>query len=295
MPRLEIVSDLERHALLSRLEVTEGICSSALLADVNLVFQQGTHAPTQKWRRANAADFYAPAPGQAVYKYWMTLGLFRAPHAFVERLLQIDAEVQNGPSGHDLDFAPDLAARVDAIAEAFDLWPEIYRFGPVLGMAINRQQGGEYLSTPEPADEMVKTGLHVDSWDHKPWSDRAGGTNRISINIGKFPRNLVFCTVPVVDISRTLNKDPGARVFPTGLIQQFFTMRPETRVYRMRLEPGDAYIAPTENIIHDGSTLLVDGEDAQVVVRGFLAHQAMIGEGTGVAETRLQPAVVDAI
>jgi hypothetical protein len=234
-----------------------------------------------------------PPLAERTCKYWLTLGLFRVPPPFLDALLAAERDAPSSPLGHDLDYAPPCQPRVEAVAAVLDQWPEIIRFGPVLGMAINRQDGGEYLSTPEPLDDKRKTGLHVDSWDHKPWWDRSSGSNRISINIGVFPRQLVFCTVPVVDISAA--EDAQRREFPTGLMPDFFRRRPETRVYRMRLEPGEGYIAPTENIIHDGSTQLVNGEDAQIVIRGFLAHASMIEPDAAERSTRLRAAVLDAV
>ena len=35
----------------------------------------------------------------------------------------------------------------------------------------------------------------------------------------------------------------------------FLTKYPNYPVFRIKIEPGEAYIAPTENIIHDGAKL----------------------------------------
>jgi hypothetical protein len=292
MRSIEIVSDLDSADLLGRFEVADGICASSALEEVDLVFEQDTFAPVQRWRPASVDDLTSPPVEERTSKYWLTLGLYRIPPRFLDAVLAAERNAPRSPLGHDLDYAPPCQPRIESVADALDQWPEIIRFGPLLGMAINRQEGGEYLSTPEPHDEKRKTGLHVDSWDHKPWWDRSSGSNRISINIGRFTRHLVFCTLPVVDISHSL--EAQRREFPTGLMQDFFRRRPDTRVYRMRIEPGEGYIAPTENIIHDGSTLLVNGEDAQIVIRGFLAHASMIERSAVERSTRLRPVVLDA-
>jgi len=39
---------------------------------------------------------------------------------------------------------------------------------------------------------------------------------------------------------------------------------------RLAVAPGEAYIAPTENMIHDGSTLGMRHEDLQVTLRGII-------------------------
>jgi hypothetical protein len=42
-------------------------------------------------------------------------------------------------------------------------------------------------------------------------------------------------------------------VSPMGLV--FMDVFPEYPVLRLRVEPGECYVAPTENMLHDASTL----------------------------------------
>jgi hypothetical protein len=57
---------------------------------------------------------------------------------------------------------------------------------------------------------------------------------------------------------------------PTPLIHAFLHKFPEYPVVRLAVLPGEAYIAPTENMIHDGTTEGMRVLDQQVTVRGRL-------------------------
>lgn len=56
----------------------------------------------------------------------------------------------------------------------------------------------------------------------------------------------------------------------TPLIHAFLRKYPEYPVMRLAVMPGEAYIAPTENMIHDGTTECMTVADLQVTVRGRL-------------------------
>jgi hypothetical protein len=45
---------------------------------------------------------------------------------------------------------------------------------------------------------------------------------------------------------------------------------PEIPIVRCRLRPGEAYIAPTENLVHDGSSVGQGDIDRQFTIRGHI-------------------------
>lgn len=48
----------------------------------------------------------------------------------------------------------------------------------------------------------------------------------------------------------------------------FMSTFPEDPIVRLRLRPGEAYIAPTENILHDGSSAEVIETNHYLSIRG---------------------------
>lgn len=140
-------------------------------------------------------------------------------------------------------------------------------------------------------------GLHVDSWDRLPLDRRHEATNRISINLGREDRYLLFINLTLRTVLECLAN--GARPFspiqvgwkrmwrrllktrqksqphaiPTGATaagQTLMQRYPAYPVVKIRVAPGEAYIAPTENMIHDASTLAKRAPDLHLTFLGHL-------------------------
>ena len=117
-------------------------------------------------------------------------------------------------------------------------------------------------------------GLHVDNWDGMDLSSRHLATNRICINIGKGDRYFLFLPLSLMEIAALLAKmmepawEPPRRYSLIG--RQFMERFPDVPVIRCRLSPGEAYIAPTENLVHDGSSLGQSEMDEHFTVRGHI-------------------------
>jgi hypothetical protein len=140
-------------------------------------------------------------------------------------------------------------------------------------------------------------GLHLDSWDLMPLHKRHQSTNRICINLGLEDRFFLFINLTLMDIFHALNHaDNGifqrrnlwahlrckfrnsfayenkdlARLSPPILIQEFMKRFPFYPVIKVRIAPGEAYIAPTENMIHDGCSLGKQYADLNLTFRGYI-------------------------
>ncbi len=102
-------------------------------------------------------------------------------------------------------------------------------------------------------------GLHLDSWDYLPFRNRHRARNRICINLGSEVRYFLLINLTLKQIFTELNLvDPddiyqdyrGLR-FPNKFLRAF----PDYPVVRLAIHPGEAYIAPTENFIHDATSI----------------------------------------
>jgi hypothetical protein len=121
-----------------------------------------------------------------------------------------------------------------------------------------------------------KIGLHVDSWEELASHRRESSWNRICVNIGKEPRYFLFLPISVVDIAGFMAGEIGQENLPdprdvTELGRIFMELFPQVPVVRCRLAPYEAYIAPTENLIHDGSSLGQRHIDQHFTVLGRIA------------------------
>lgn len=129
-------------------------------------------------------------------------------------------------------------------------------------------RGGQ-ATTCWSGGESAWVGLHVDDWRNKPPSERAFSPNRLMLNAGTQPRHLVFMDRTVAAMALELNRF-RARLgqapislrsgSPHDIGLEFMETFPEYPLLRLRLDPGEAYIAPTDNLVHDGSTFDMRGD-----------------------------------
>lgn len=125
-----------------------------------------------------------------------------------------------------------------------------------VGMQMNPPN---LLSVTKDNDTGKFLGLHVDSWDGETISRRSRSRNRLSINIGQTARYFLFIPVLLEKVAAYMGIDGylqcDLRTSLTPLARRFLSERPEVPVVRCRVGPGEAYVAPTENLIHDASSL----------------------------------------
>jgi hypothetical protein len=98
-------------------------------------------------------------------------------------------------------------------------------------------------------DDGRRLGLHLDNWDRLPAADRHTSRNRVNLNLGPEARWFMFADVDVAAAHR-----PKA-VPNTDSTRELVHRSPEpTTVVRLLIPAGWAYIAPTENRLHDASS-----------------------------------------
>ncbi|MCA1869584.1 hypothetical protein HW571_28650 [Agrobacterium genomosp. 3] len=175
---------------------------------------------------------------------------------------------------YDLDA---FRAQLDSsalIRHNFTTLPEAQHF---LGLA--RMSGGRNTTTRDKENRIV--GLHLDTFDKAPMERRCEARNRIAINVGTDGRYLLFvpCTAwRLVEIARREGYDwsETALLDHRVFVRSFFhDVRPP--VFRVRIEPGEGYLAPTENMLHDGSTFSSSAEDLTLVWLGYFRRLSTTG------------------
>lgn len=119
-------------------------------------------------------------------------------------------------------------------------------------------------------------GLHVDNWTRLPFDQRHLGPRRICVNLGNDPRYFLYVAptirriVAESQISECGGQSAGAfnrTAAPTAAARAFLSAMPNHPVIRVKVYPGEAYIAPTENLIHDGSSIGIRGLDVSLSLR----------------------------
>ncbi len=104
-----------------------------------------------------------------------------------------------------------------------------------------------------------RVGLHIDNWDRLPLLQKHQSRNRICINLGREDRFFLFINQPLRSLVRSLDEfDRDELVRQEQWIavsNAYMRQYPFYPVVQLRVAPGEAYVAPTDNLIHDASSL----------------------------------------
>lgn len=112
---------------------------------------------------------------------------------------------------------------------------------------------------------VAVTGMHLDRWHHGPYGCQSHG--QLSVNVGHRDRYFVFVNIPVAVLPTSLSTPAdGWLTIP----REFARARSSYPIVRVRIRPGEAYLAPTEAIIHDVSLEGSDDTDVCFLLRGRL-------------------------
>ncbi|MFZ3493108.1 hypothetical protein ACODT5_07730 [Streptomyces sp. 5.8] len=97
-------------------------------------------------------------------------------------------------------------------------------------------------------------GIHLDNWDRLSYADKATGRRRLCLNLGPGPRYILLGDLDAQEVCRAVHTDYRSRYPHTDDVRALMASGGAMRCFRLRLDPGEGYIAPTELIPHDGST-----------------------------------------
>ncbi|MEM9546945.1 MAG: hypothetical protein AAGA77_13275 [Bacteroidota bacterium] len=101
-------------------------------------------------------------------------------------------------------------------------------------------------------------GLHIDRSKVAEIDQVHTLGNRICLNLGSESRYLLFVNLSIIQVYEMLKEKMDVvekKVDCTNVAQFFFTHYPDYPVVRVKQDPYQYYIAPTDNCFHDGSSL----------------------------------------
>ncbi|MEU1422980.1 hypothetical protein [Kitasatospora sp. NPDC005751] len=125
--------------------------------------------------------------------------------------------------------------------------PGVTYLGRALGSA------DALTTTPNHRDGRL-IGLHLDNWDKLAYSAKHTGRRRLCVNLGPGVRYLLVCDQDAQAVCRAAHTDWATRHPHTDDVRGWVAEGRPLHCYRLRLEPGNGYLAPTEFLPHDGST-----------------------------------------
>jgi hypothetical protein len=138
-------------------------------------------------------------------------------------------------------------------------------------LGLNRAEVDKLPQTPS-------VGLHLDSWEKLPLRRRHFAKQRLCLNIGTETRYFLFINRTLMEIFNDLNLVDPTDIYQDyrglRLAQQFMSVCDRYPVISIAIEPGEAYIAPTENIIHDATSMNKQSPDWSLT---FLGKFSLVG------------------
>lgn len=235
-------------------------------------YETGALVPALNWRKPDSAELKILMQNDAEPDYNMTVGVIRLPEGLIDQLNEF------GISG--FDSVLELSEHIEKNPVAFNRIREGFR--DVIGKHSYIENGfvihdilinsGNRLSTTINLNTNQFTGLHIDFWDQLSLGKIDDARNRISFNLSKSVRYFVFVNLTISQILEKLSHETDIKGFnQERVLKEFLKRNPEYPVVKVKVEPFEGYIAPTENLIHDGSTLGSSGKDIQLFTRGYFS------------------------
>lgn len=112
-------------------------------------------------------------------------------------------------------------------------------------------------------------GLHFDDAKGLNIRELTNKSNRISFNLGQKKRYIWIIDKSLNKIIEELEKSKVDYLNLKDVAEKYLKLNPNYPVTRISIHPNEAYIAPTDYILHDGSTEGIDTHDITFVVLGY--------------------------
>jgi hypothetical protein len=227
--------------------------------------QHPTFVPKRPWKKPSADQLKLILGQTSESPEYQSIGLYSLPRSLVNQWKQLGIH----QAENELEITqitkhsnyPNAVSATEEWAKRFQLQRE-----PLITHRLACIPKGLRTVTFNPKENRY-LGLHLDSWEKKSLDELKSVRNRLCINLGRSPRYFLYMNLQIKQLQSILKlpNQSNAR----ALIQTFLERFPDYPVIRVKLNPFEAYIAPTENLIHDGSSEDQQYQDVQITLRSY--------------------------
>lgn len=267
---IKIIVDRDIEANPARFSLNNGTSILSPAEANNLNYLQDCFLPKQEWRTVNSVELEQLTTStddiQSNWDLGSQIGIINVPDHLVQPFRQIIRSI-------DIDLRkPSEDVRKVLLHPKYqyaiqEICAHLQQYTLIPNDEIKNL--GVHCSQPKLVTTTVNAvkylphkpyvGLHLDSWENAPLRRRRLSSNRICINIGEESRYLLMINLSLMKIFDLLGlstiSDISQHYRGVKLPSEFMQFFPSYPVIKITLAPNEAYIAPTENIIHDASTL----------------------------------------
>jgi hypothetical protein len=116
-------------------------------------------------------------------------------------------------------------------------------------------------------------GMHIDNHERLPLAARGEAFQLLNINLGRADRYFCFVDREVAALAELLGIaeevfEAEYRHYTSKMKDLFMSRHADYPIIRIRIPPGCAYVATTQNLIHDGATNTEGESDITLLVSG---------------------------
>lgn len=243
-------------------------------------YQGGIYLPREDWRAVSAVEL-TQLQGRGGYTPTRDIRVFTIPPWLHRLLWDLDLGRMIEDPGFSTTIRDPLFERfcveAGSVLEALGI--------PSRKMAVRFQKSGGgkaegHSATFDPQYETF-VGLHVDNFERRPIDTRHLSFPRVVVNLGLEPRSFVFINLPLINLlapSGIAHSRESYQRYSWAypLAHRFMASVPDYPAIRLLLRPGEGYVAPTQNLIHDGygpSGRGPGGDGIDVVLSAFVRAQ----------------------
>lgn len=253
------------------------------LEDVpGLTFREDAVIPQEPWQvpSGEECDILFAADSRRKNDYSNTVSVVSMPAHLVERLRSF--ALHDFQSQREANyFTKHKPTQFNEVNELLREFMDTYDLGfqAMLVHNFHVGPGGRKSSTIDYRNNW-RVGLHVDSWYSHDIASAHESCNRICINLSETDRYFLFVNQSMLSLYDWVKEEKSIpQAYNKHMVAtDFCALFPSYKVAKLKIKPFEAYIAPTENIIHDGSSEGNPKNDITVTARGYFWAKERIRE-----------------
>jgi hypothetical protein len=250
----------------NRLQISDGTTKVSPIVQISQTYAREAFIPKVPWRMPTNEESDALWLKETTENYEPYIGVVSIDDKVLEPLRDylrglnqsIGIFIVNQAIGTKLS-----QPLVTFLRRRFKIWQE-----PIIhGISVDKPG---LITVTFNQDEGRFLGLHLDSWDKLAFSQRHKSLYRISVNIGWTERYLLCINLSLSGMAEILRQSNELcqPLVANSIGPKFMTKFPNYPVIKILIGPGEAYIAPTDNMIHDASTTDVNTVGFTFIIRG---------------------------
>ncbi|MBS4066586.1 MAG: hypothetical protein KGZ74_18635 [Chitinophagaceae bacterium] len=237
---------------------------------------ENSFIPKEPWTEISNGEYKRLLLTRDQIKDRDTVGVFKIPNDILNKAKQIGIDKLSNQN----QIAPLFLKEKELLV---DFNESINDFLHSIAIRKWRKLHGLFVSSPISEQTVAKVstdsklmGLHIDNTLSFEVTSLGRSPNRICFNFGEEDRYLLFVDLTINSILNLLEakgiritSKNGQRISEAQITELFFRNFPDYPVIKVKVKKGELYIAPTDNIIHDGAHYGKQKPDICLVVLGY--------------------------